>query len=188
MQTYPQSFAKRREKIFGIARGFAHDWHARDRIKAYVHDWSEQHKKPGQHQGPITAAFKRVLDALLFKFLNYRDGRCFPAYEAIAAKAKCHRSTVHRAIKALEETGVFEWVNRIDRVRERVMGLLGPQTVTRVIRRSNCYLFRDPLPCAPTPERAKSQNATGLEIQESFLKRWPVNTRDNSVSAWRRTT
>ena len=46
---------------------------------------------------------------------------CFPYYEAIAAKADCHRSTVAEALKALEWAGVLSWQNRITRalVRQR---------------------------------------------------------------------
>jgi predicted transcriptional regulator YheO len=40
--------------------------------------------------------------------------------ETIAEKARCCRDTVYEAILALEETGVFSWINRIDRVAERV--------------------------------------------------------------------
>ena len=49
----------------------------------------------------------------------------------------------------MEDTGVFSWVNRIDRVAERFKDLFGHWTNTyRIVRRSNVYEFRDPLPCA----------------------------------------
>jgi predicted transcriptional regulator YheO len=51
---------------------------------------------------------------------SYRDGLCFPSYETIAEKARCCQRTVYEAIMALEDTGVFSWVNRIDRVADRV--------------------------------------------------------------------
>jgi DNA-binding FadR family transcriptional regulator len=40
--------------------------------------------------------------------------RHLPSYEKIAEKARCCRDTVYEAIIALEATGVFSWVNRID--------------------------------------------------------------------------
>ena len=46
--------------------------------------------------------FLEVLEALLWGFHNSRDGRCFPSYESIAAKADCARSTVAEALKVLE--------------------------------------------------------------------------------------
>jgi DNA-binding MarR family transcriptional regulator len=42
----------------------------------------------------------------------------FPSCESIAEKAHCDRATVSKAIKALEDSGVLTWVNRIARVRE----------------------------------------------------------------------
>jgi hypothetical protein len=45
--------------------------------------------------------------------MSYKDGLCLP-------KARCCRDTVYEAILALEDTGVFSWINRIDRVAERV--------------------------------------------------------------------
>ena len=71
----------------------------------------------------------------------------------------------------MEDTGVFSWVNRIDRVAERVKDLFGHWTnVYRIVRRSNVYEFRDPLPCAEAlnslRDSSKSENLTGHEIQE----------------------
>jgi hypothetical protein len=51
--------------------------------------------------------------------MSYKDGLCFPSYETIAERARCCRDTVYEAIIALEATGIFSWVNRIDRVAER---------------------------------------------------------------------
>jgi hypothetical protein len=128
-------------------------------------------KQEGQHQGPITAAYQRVLHALLWHFMSYKDGLCFPSYETIAAKARCCRDTVYEAILALEDTGVFSWINRIDRVAERAKDLFGRRTTTwRVVRRSNVYEFRDPLPCAEglksLRKSSKSENPAGHEIQD----------------------
>ena len=51
----PKHLRPRRDKVFGFARGFAHDRNARIRIETYVMAWNAKHKKEGQHQGPITA-------------------------------------------------------------------------------------------------------------------------------------
>ena len=167
----PKHLRPRREKVFGLARGFPHDRNARVRIEAFVLAWNAKHKQEGQHQGPITAAHQRVLHALLWHFMSYGDGLCFPSYESIAEKARCCRDTVYEAIMALEDTGVFSWVNRIDRVAERVKDLFGHWTNTyRIVRRSNVYQFRDPLPCAEALKSfrnsSKSENPTGPEIQD----------------------
>ena len=78
-----------------------------------------------------------VLQALLWRFHNARSGLCFPSYETIAEAAKCARSTVAAAVKALEAAGVLSWVNRLKRV-------IGPDGVRRVVRTSNGYAFHDP--------------------------------------------
>jgi Helix-turn-helix domain len=167
----PKHLRPRREKVFGFARGFPHDRNARVRIEAFVLAWNAKHKQEGQHQGPTTAAHQRVLHALLWHFMSYRNGLCFPSYETIAEKARCCQRTVYEAIMALEDTGVFSWINRIDRVAERVKDLFGHWTnVYRIVRRSNVYQFRDPLPCAETikslRKSSKCKNLTGQEIQD----------------------
>ena len=91
-----------REKVFGEARGIPLDRNAKARIIAYAKGYNARMKQPGQHWGPITRAYMQVLEALLWGFHNSRDGRCFPSYETIAARARCNRDTVYEAIKALE--------------------------------------------------------------------------------------
>ena len=106
-----------------------------------------------------------VLEALLWGFHNSRDGRCFASYESIAAKAQCNRDTVYEAIKALELADVLTWVNRITRIRTRELDLFGQMaTRWRIIRTSNAYLFRDPLPChRPANVQADfSQSLSGI--------------------------
>ena len=86
------------------------------------------------HKGPITRTFLEVLEALLWGFHNSRSGVCFPSYEAITAKADCHRSTVAEALKALEWAGVLSWQNRITRavVRQRDLFWSPAQAATMV--------------------------------------------------------
>jgi hypothetical protein len=163
----------RREKVFGPGRVIPLDRNQKARILVYARAWTARHRQPGQHKGPITRAFLEVLQALLWGFHNSRDGRCFPSYEAIAAKAGCARSTVAEALKALEWAGVLTWQNRITRIRERCTDLFGHDGWRwRVIRTSNAYVFRDPA--------SKSENPTGTPDQGSSLlplNRPPVRER-----------
>ncbi len=167
----PNHLRPRREKVFGPGQGIALDRNAKARVMVYARAWSAKHRRPGQHRGPLTRAFLEVLEALLWGFHNSRDGRCFPSYESIAAKARCNRDTVYEAIKALEFANVLTWVNRITRIRTRELDLFG-QMVSRwrVIRTSNAYLFRDPLPCQMPQDGqldlSKSENPSGTLIQE----------------------
>lgn len=116
---------RRREKVFGRGRCIPLDRNAKARITVYARAWSARHKQPGQHRGPLTRAYLEVLHALLWGFHNSRDGRCFPSYEAIAARAQCCRDTVYEAIKALEAAGILTWVNRLVRVQFQEKDLFG---------------------------------------------------------------
>ena len=78
----------RREKVFGPGRTVPLDRNAKIRIAAYARAWSARNRQPRQHKGPITRAFLEVLQALLWRFHNSRDGRCFPSYERIAKQAR----------------------------------------------------------------------------------------------------
>jgi len=121
----PAHLRPRREKLFGAARGIPLDRNAKARIIAYARAYSARMKLPGQHRGPITRAFIEVLETLLWGFHNSKDGRCFPSYESIAARARCNRDTVYEAIKALEAADILTWVNRIVRIRTRELDLFG---------------------------------------------------------------
>ena len=116
----------RREKVFGPGRAVPLDRTAKARVTAYARAWSARNRQPGQHKGPITRAFLDVPGALLWGFHNAYTGRCFPSYEAIAAKAECCRDTVYEAIKVLEWAGVLTWQNRITRAVVRQRDLFGP--------------------------------------------------------------
>jgi hypothetical protein len=160
----------RREKLFREKRGIPLDREAKVRIMAFARGYNAKHRRDGQHQGPITWAFFRVLKAMLWGFHNNRTGHCFPSYETIAEKAHCCRDTVYEAIKALEASGVLDWVHRFDKIF--IKGRW------QVIRVSNAYLFRDPLPCATTVENPnRSENPAGtLHNQEKIPKVPPKNS------------
>lgn len=145
----PAGFRRRREKVFGHGGGQPLDRNAKTRIMVYARAWSARHRQPGQHRGPLTRATLEVLEALLWGFHNSRDGRCFPSYETIATRAQCCRDTVYEAIRALEAADILTWVNRLIRVQFRELDLFGKMALrSRLIRTSNAYVFRDPLPCA----------------------------------------
>jgi hypothetical protein len=93
--------------------------------------------------------------------------RSIPAAAAIAEKAKCCRDTVYEAIKVLEAANVLTWVNRIVREGVRERDLFGKWAIRwRIVRTSNAYLFRDPLPCAEGRGASKSENPTGTLNQD----------------------
>jgi len=157
---------RRRDKVFGPGRAIPLDGNAKARIWAYARGYTALHRRRGQHRGPLTRAHLDVLWALLWGFHNTRTGRCFPSYEAIAEKAKVDRSTVARAIAALEVGQVLTWENRLVRHRMVTPGLVGPMVVLVPRRTSNAYSFRDPQPQTPVI-LPKSQNSTGTIFKDS---------------------
>jgi hypothetical protein len=180
----PNHLRPRREKVFGPPRGIPLDRNAKARIMVYAQAWSARHRLPGQHRGPLTRATIEVLEALLWGFHNNGSGLCFPSYEKIAAKARCCRDTVYEAIRALEDADVLTWVNRIVREQVRERDLFGKwASHWRIVRTSNAYLFRDPLPCAEGRGVAKSENPAGTLNQDiSLLKKEatpPTDPLDN---------
>ncbi|MDX5933074.1 helix-turn-helix domain-containing protein [Acidiphilium acidophilum] len=194
--------SRRRERVFGKGQCRPLDRNAKTRIAVYARTWSAQHKQRGQHRGPLTRAYLEVLEALLWGFHNSRDGRCFPSYETIAARAQCCRDTVYHAIKALEAAGVLTWVNRMVRAQFREKDLFGKMVSrTRLIRTSNAYVFRDPLANEPHPNprdrdrgggqnmadsgafSSKSENPSGTQIQESFNLSVVAKTVESTPSA-----
>jgi hypothetical protein len=157
-----------REKVFREKPGIPLDRNAKARIYAFAKGYNAKHRREGQHKGPITWAFFRVLRALLWGIHNSQTGHCFPSYEAIAEKAECCRDTVYEAIHALEDSGILDWVNRFDKIYNGAW---------QVIRVSNAYLFRDPLPCATSSENYKSENPAGtLPNQEKIPKVLPKSS------------
>ena len=163
-----------------------------------IDDWFYYGRtEKGKAYGPITAKTFAVLEALLWCFHNARSGLCFPSYETIAKAAGCARSTVAEAIKALEDAGLLTWVNRIVRVRERCEDLFGHMgSRWRIIRTSNAYEFRDPLPggggqgAAMSGLYSKSEFRSGTSNQHSLSALVPPPPPLNpelaaALSSWR---
>jgi hypothetical protein len=175
MSNFSKALRPRREKVFGPAKGLRLDRNAKYRIMAYARGYNARFRQKGrQHWGPLTRATMDVLKVLLFGFHNDQDGRCFPSYEKIAMRANCNRDTVYEAIKALELADVLTWVNRITKEMVKERDLLG-ELVARwqIMRTSNAYVFRDPMPCAPGRQVYKSENPPGLINQDYISKNPP---------------
>jgi len=155
----PAYLRPRRAKLFTDGRQTPVDRNDRARGMFLAH--------AARRRGEITRAAVDIFHALLFKFANLDDGRCFPSRARIAEAAGCVERTVGNCLPDLEAAGLLTWVNRIQRVRERVAGLGGLWATTwRVIRTSNAYDF-------PSLAKAKhvvldeGQKARGLPIKDS---------------------
>jgi hypothetical protein len=134
----------RRAKAFGIGRTTPLDRNAKARIECRMRVLMRR-TEPHKHYGPLTAKAYAVGRALLYTFHNSRNGRYFPGYEAIAAAADCHRSSVAEYIAMLEDNEILTWDQRIKRVYEEEIGLFGRRLRKRVVRTSNEYRFIDPI-------------------------------------------
>ena len=180
--TMPRTHHKpRREKMFGEGRLLPLDRNAKVRIMTLARALSHR-TEAGRHYGVLTAKYLAVLRALLWDFHNAGTGRCFPSYEALMIAADCARSTVYEAIRALEDTGLLTWCNRILRVREMGADLFGRAANRwRVVRTSNQYRFVDPQPPARAPDSSKFEFQTGTEGQESSLLPTPALNPENPL-------
>jgi hypothetical protein len=161
MQLLPNHLRRRREKIFGDGPRVPLDREAKVRIMHLARALKRKTEK-GKHYGALTGKFVDVLHALLWLIHDGRSGQCNPAYETIADRAACARTTVWEAIKALEDAGLLSWVNRITKVREREIDLFGHAVwVWRVVRTSNAYTFRDPKVAETQGRPSKSELRAG---------------------------
>lgn len=173
---------KPREKLFGQGRAIPLDRNAKVRIAAYARALSHRTEK-GKHYGVLTDKFLTVLRVLLWDFHNAGSGRCFPAYESIAERGRCSRTTVYQAIFALERAGILGWCHRLVRIRALGPDLFGKaRNCTRVVRTSNQYCFVDPQPPARPPGSSKFKFQTGTEGQESFPLARPALNPENPLA------
>jgi hypothetical protein len=107
--------AGRRPKVFGCTYGRVLDRNQRARLMHRARALMRR-TEPGRAYGELTAKQVQVFEAMLFRFLNSRDGRLFPSLARLAEAVGCAVSTVQLAIAALERTGLLGWVHRLKRV------------------------------------------------------------------------
>jgi hypothetical protein len=82
------------------------------RLYHRARDFDRKTNKPGCHGGAVGPAALKVLEALLFDFLNYASGQLDPSYEAIARKAIVCVRTVGNALRRLKQLGILNWMRR----------------------------------------------------------------------------
>jgi len=170
MRNLPNHLRRRREKVFqNTETRVPLDREAKVRIMHLARCLKHRIEK-GKHYGQLTAKFVDVLHALLWLIHDGKSGQCNPAYDTIADKADCARSTVAVAIAVLERVGILSWVNRIHRIRVRERDLFGQWgTSWRVLRTSNAYVFHDPKTAASQGKSSKSEIKSG-PLDPSFKK------------------
>jgi hypothetical protein len=82
------------------------------RIYHRARDFDRKTNKPGCHGGAVGPTALKVLEALLFDFLNYASGQLDPSYDAIARKANLCVRAVGNALRRLKELGILHWLRR----------------------------------------------------------------------------
>lgn len=104
-------------------------------------------KPPGRRGGVLMPSGLAVLQALLFGFLNARDGRCDPSYDAIQSRTGLCRQAIADALARLEAAGVVTIVRRMVRkVASVACRITGGEARCTVLRQtSNAYLFGPPV-------------------------------------------
>jgi DNA-binding transcriptional MocR family regulator len=100
------------------------------------------------HGGLLKAKGLDVLRALLKRFYCYRDGTCFPSYDAIAEAAGCARSTVAVKLRVLETLGLIETIRR--KVVASFTSKAHRVRFDVAVQTSNSYRFN--LPIADRPQ------------------------------------
>ena len=83
-------------------------------VKLYhrARDFDRQTNRPGHHGGAVGPTALKVLETLIFDFLNYASGRLDPSQASIARKANLCERAVREALRRLRELGILNWVRR----------------------------------------------------------------------------
>lgn len=79
--------------------------------------WNRR-KAAHRYGGYLGSAALRVLECLIFDFLDFASGRLDPSYEGIAKKTGLGRSTVAKALARLKELRVISWLRRCTESRD----------------------------------------------------------------------
>ena len=82
------------------------------RLYHKARDFERRTRQPGRQDGAIGRNGLKVLEALLFDFLNYATGQLDPGYRAIAERAGICERSVARGLQALKAAGVLFWQRR----------------------------------------------------------------------------
>lgn len=80
----------------------------------------------GARRGILTDIDLQILEALVFRFMDWRSGRLEPTYAMIAAETGRARATIAASLERLEAAGFIERMRRF-RVVEEAEGQKAPQ-------------------------------------------------------------
>lgn len=158
---------RERPKEFGIGRPVVLTRSDKARLiqRAECLKRAKQESPKGLH---ITRAIVDVLRALLYASNDVKRHVVTPTLQELASRASCARSTVQRAIAALEDFGLIGWANRLRRVVELYRNALGTiKERLRPLRNSNTYWFQC---CPKATDTDFGSTRINLELRYSTAK------------------
>lgn len=82
------------------------------RLYHQARDFERQTRQPGKQDGALGRNGLKVLEALIFDFLNYASGTLWPSVAAIARKAGISARSARRGLDNLKAAGVLLWQRR----------------------------------------------------------------------------
>jgi hypothetical protein len=139
--------ARAEVKFQPIAKGLANRYYQKARA------WNRTQKISGRYGGALGSAALRVLESLIFDFLNFGSGRCDPSYEAIARKTGLGRSTVAVALARLKKLRIIHWLRRcVEHWAEGRFELRQDTNAYGILPPSQWFSFVDPSPSPPPPD------------------------------------
>jgi len=123
------------------------------RLYHRARDFERSTRQPGRQDGVLGRNGLKVLEALLFDFLNYATGQLDPAYSAIAKAAGICQRSVARGLQALKAAGVLFWQRRAKpRIEEDGAFLLEQDSNAYSVRPASQWRGYTGQPEAPPPE------------------------------------
>src|SRR3954454_25166790 len=158
----------------------AHVW----RLLAHAEALERDTREPGKHGGCLKRNGLGALRALLRQFYSYREGTCFPSYEAIARAAGCCVETVRKAIRRLEAAGILSTLRR-----KVVTSFISQKHRVRfdiAVQTSNSYTFNVPsgvqMPAQPAPAPQQKPRQTAPSEADAKFRRETSNQEKSKVT------
>ena len=122
-------------------------------VKLYhkARKFERQTRRPGKQDGAVTRNGLKVLEAMIFGFLDFRTGQLDPGYKHLAKEAGISRSSVWRGLQALKACGVLNWLRRCVAIFKEGIFTLEQETNAYAILPSSQWRGYVEPPEAPPP-------------------------------------
>lgn len=117
--------------------------------------WNSAYRGGGETPQLLGSSSLRVLESLIYNFLNWQSGRLDPSYEAIAKVTGLARSTVALALARLRALGIISSIRRCDGLQTETGWRLRQITNQYEINGTDHWRgYTDPNPPPPPPDPA----------------------------------